>query len=150
MKDQLASLLRHAFTGWIAALVIFLTAKLSLTAEDVQAVQNALDQIGAGLLLLVITLAPIVGRLAWTWAANSLRTGSGESKNGQGSGGGLGLWVVMICTGAVMGGLPSCTPQQLAAARAVPIKGCITTDLGKICYSAKDGLTGEIDATSGK
>lgn len=150
MKDQLTSLIRHAFTGWILAAVAFLTAKLALTPDAVQAVESALNQIGAGLLLLIVTLAPIVGRLFWSWAANGFRTGSGETTtDSQSSGRGLGLWVLLGTT-VVLGGLPSCSPEQLAAARAIPIKGKILTQQGAVTYDSKSGLGFEVDARSAK
>jgi hypothetical protein len=148
MKDQAASLLRHAFTGWIAAAVLLLTAKLSLGPDDAKAVEDALKQIGAGLLLLIVTLAPVIGRLVWAWGANLFRSGAGETKGetNNGRSGGAALLILVSTTAALMGGLPSCTPAQLAAARAIPIKATILTDQGGVSYSSKGGLSVEIDA----
>lgn len=149
MKDQLASLLRHAFTGWIAAAVLFLTAKLSLGPDDGKAVEDALKQIGAGLLLLIVTLAPVIGRLVWAWGANLFRSGAGESKGSDAGGrsGGAALLLGLSTTVGIMGSLPSCTAEQLAAARAIPIKATIHTDQGGVSYSSKGGLSVEIDAS---
>lgn len=46
--------------------------------------------------------------------------------------------------------LPACTPEQLQAARNVPIRACVITDHGTACYSAKEGFSAEVDARSGK
>jgi len=60
-----------------------------------------------------------------------------------GPAGGLNLlWIAaMGMTAAAMGmGLPSCSSAQLAAARAVPIRACVITPQGKVCYSSKTGI----------
>ena len=45
--------------------------------------------------------------------------------------------------------LPSCSPAQVEAAKAVPIKACYTSkDGARVCYSSKDGV--EVDVHSGK
>lgn len=151
MKDHLASLLRHAFTSWIAAAVMYLTAKLVLDAAAVQAVESALKQIGDGLLLLIITLAPIAGRLAWSWGATIFQRGAGEQgTNDTSPSGGMGLILAIGTAAVLMGGLPSCTAEQLAAARQVPIRATVHTDQGDVSYSSKGGLGVEIDASSGK
>lgn len=152
MKDQLASLLRHTFTGWILAAVVFLTAKLSLSAEDVKAVETALNQIGAGLLLLIVTLAPVIGRLVWSWGAQIFQRGAGETKamtdDKTGLSGGVGLILTMTGAAAVlMGGLPSCSPGQLGS---MPIRAKILTPQGNLVYSSKGGLEVEVDASSAK
>jgi hypothetical protein len=48
---------------------------------------------------------------------------------------------------AAVGTLPSCSPAQIEAMRRTPIRACVVTEQGRICYSAKDGLSAEIDAT---
>jgi hypothetical protein len=140
MKDQLASLLRHAFTGWIAAIVILLTAKLSLGADDVKAVQDALNQIGAGVLMLVVTLAPILGRLVWAWGANAFRSGTGETENNGKSGGASLLCVFGTAAALMTTVLPSCSASQWAAARAIPIRIGIAGPDAALNYSSKAGL----------
>lgn len=150
MNTNLVSYLRHAFTGWIAAAVVYLTAKLMLDATAVQAVEQALKQIGDGLLLLIITLAPVIGRLVWSWIANALRLGSGETKGVTGNGVSGGTALLLLGTMAALGSLPSCNPEQLAAARTFPIKATVHTPQGDLSYSAKGGLEIEVDATSGK
>lgn len=74
--------------------------------------------------------------------------GSGETESNTGnngaSGGNVPLWLVAGATAVLMGGLPSCSPEQLAAARAVPIRIGITTDHGTAAYSSKRGI--EVDA----
>lgn len=45
-----------------------------------------------------------------------------------------------LLTAAALGGLPSCSPDQLAAARAIPVRVGITTDYGRAGYSSKRGI----------
>lgn len=42
--------------------------------------------------------------------------------------------------------LPSCSPG-FAGASSLPIRACVVTDHGRICYSNVEGLSAEIDAT---
>ena len=67
---------------------------------------------------------------------------------------GIGFWF-SVAVGCVAGtalasGLVSCSADQLAAARAVPVKACYVTNEGRVCYSNVEGLSAEIDARSGK
>ncbi len=61
-----------------------------------------------------------------------------------------GLLLGILCMGSLLGGLmTSCTPQQMEAVRAVPIKGCYLDKNGnRVCYSSKGGL--EVDYQSAK
>ncbi len=68
-----------------------------------------------------------------------------------GPAGGLSLlWITGMAAAVTGVGLPSCSPDQIAAARAIPIKACVITPEGKICYSDTDGLSAEIDARTSK
>lgn len=148
MQDKIYSAIRHAFTGWILAAVLFLTAKLSLTPEQSKTLSDALTQIGSELMLIIITLAPVVGRILWAWVGSAFRRGSGESVHGDGSSagpsGGVGLWIALSTAALCMGALPSCSPAFLEAARAVPIRIGVETDYGRGSYSSKGGI--ELDA----
>jgi hypothetical protein len=62
---------------------------------------------------------------------------------------GIGLWFCFAAV-CVAGSQVSCSPEQLAAARAVPVKACYVTHEGQICYSNVEGLSAQIDARSGK
>jgi hypothetical protein len=46
--------------------------------------------------------------------------------------------------------LPCCTPGQLALARAVPVKACVLTKYGEVCYSSQTGISTQVDLRSGK
>lgn len=74
--------------------------------------------------------------------------GSGETESNTGnsgaSGGNVPLWLVAGATAVLMGGLPSCSPALVAAARAVPIRIGVETDYGNAAYSSKRGI--EVDA----
>lgn len=67
---------------------------------------------------------------------------------------GIGFWFSLAiglgCGTALASGLVSCSADQLAAARAVPVKACYVTNKGKVCYSNVEGLSAEIDGRSGK
>lgn len=67
---------------------------------------------------------------------------------------GIGFWfsvaIGCVCGTALASGLVSCSAEQLAAAKAVPVKACYVTNEGRVCYSNVEGLSAEIDARSGK
>ena len=46
--------------------------------------------------------------------------------------------------------LPCCTPGQLALAQAVPVKACVLTEYGEVCYSSQTGISTQVDLRSGK
>lgn len=71
-----------------------------------------------------------------------------EAKDSPGLGG---PWLVVLGTAGLLGAAPpSCTPADVAAFRGLPIKGCVVTDHGAVCYSSKGGLSYEVDTRSGK
>lgn len=150
MIPKLDSYLRHVFTSWIAAAVLALTGWFALDAVQTETVTKALEQIGAGVVVLVVTLAPIAGRMLWAWISTGFRTGSGEPGNkdkNSGNVGGLTLWFTMTAATAVIlgGALPSCAPGE-----SIPIRARILTPGGSVGYSTKGGLEIAVDATSGK
>jgi len=65
---------------------------------------------------------------------------------------GIGFFVcgICVCGTALAGSLVSCSAEQLAAAKAVPVKACYLTNQGRVCYSNVEGLSAEIDGRSGK
>ena len=144
---NIPSILRHWLTLALTALTVFLGAHLFAT-DEAKAFDEAAKQLVAPLVIIGTLLITAVWRVALTWAGSLFRRGSGENDT-NGSGGSLGLWVIGAMA-ACLCGLPSCSPDQIAAARAIPIKTCVVTDKGTICYSSKSGLSAEIDATSGK
>lgn len=73
---------------------------------------------------------------------------------GDGSDGGarLPLWALIATAGSfAMVSLPSCSPAEREALKAVPLQACYIGEHGeKICYSTKDGVLVEVDRHSGK
>jgi len=145
--NAVASLARHFLTT-LAGLGGFLFAHGLIPAEAVGQANEA----GAALVepLAVITglMAAALVRLA-IFCLGKIFPAVAE-KLGATSGGMPALLIGLGTAAAVMGSLPSCSPEQLALARAVPIRSCVETDYGTVCYSSKSGIAVTVDATSGK
>ena len=141
--NAVASLARHFLTT-LAGLGGFLFAHGLIPAE-------AVGQANAAGSALVEPLAVIAGLMA----AAAVRLGifflgkifpaSAAKLGAQVGMPGLLLW--WMTAAAVMGSLPSCSSARLAA---VPIRSCVETDYGTVCYSSKSGIAVTVDATSGK
>jgi hypothetical protein len=152
MKSQFASLIRHLLTCLAGIGGFLLEAGLIDSTQVAQA-----NEAGAAL---VDPMAILCGLAA----AGLARVAIGclgkifpalAAKISGASGGALPLWLLVMTAGAlVMGCLPSCTPNgtglDWTALKSIPIKSCIVTEQGKICYSSKSGLEVEVDARSGK
>jgi hypothetical protein len=144
--NAIASLTRHFLTT-LAGLGGFLFANGLIPAEAVAQANEA----GAAL---VDPLTVIAGLLA----AGGLRLAifclgkifPAVAEKLSGASGGMPLLMVGLTTAAFMGALPSCSAAQLAAARAVPVRSCVETDYGTVCYSSKSGVAVTVDATSRK
>ena len=144
--NAIASLTRH-FLTYLAGLGGFLFAHGVIP-------ENAVAQANEAGAALVDPLAVICGLLA----AAAVRLGifllgkifPATAEKLAASSGGTALLALGMTAAALMGALPSCSPEQLAAARAVPVKVCYVTAKGPVCYSSKDGLSAEIDTRSGK
>ena len=145
-RNALASLTRHFITT-LAGLGGFLFAHGLIPAEAV----GQADAAGAAL---VEPLTVIAGLLAATGARlaifclGKIFPALAEKLGSQS--GMAGLWVMGLTAAAIGGSLPSCSPEQLASARAVPIRSCVETDYGTVCYSSKSGIAVTVDTTSGK
>ena len=144
----LATLTRHAATYLVGIFVAWFTVYLTLPGEA-QAAADAANALVEPVVVLVGLAAVVISRLAMPVLTRIFRLSAGE---GSGTGaGGLPLLVLGLGLGtAAVGMLPSCSPEQLAAARAVPLKACVMTPKGPVCYSTKDGLSVEIDTRSRK
>lgn len=80
-------------------------------------------------------------------------SGAGETVDNMSGGRSGGTWLLAMGLGlgtAAVGILSSCSPDQLAAARAVPVRSCVETDYGTVCYSSKSGIAVSVDAKSRK
>ena len=149
---NIPSILRHWLTLALTALTVFVGAHL-LAPDETRAFDDAAKQLVAPLVIIGTLVATAIWRMALTWISNIFRTGSGETtdKTTRGSsGGGLPLWVCIGTLAGCMGFLPACSSAQWAAARAIPIRTCVITDQGTVCYSSKAGLSAEIDLQSAK
>jgi hypothetical protein len=149
MNDKLFSILRHWITALLTAFTLWIVGILTLDAEHQKMLTDAAGQLVTPLVTILGLVAVAVWRLALTWISQLFRHGSGEQGVNDSSSGGTAL-ILLIGTAAVLGGLPSCSPSLVEAARAVPIKGTLHTDHGDLSYSSKSGLEIEVDATSGK
>lgn len=137
MNPKLDSYLRHVFTAWITAAVVALTAWFTLDEKDVAAVTDGFGKIGEGVLIVLAVVVPALGRLAWAWLAQLFRTGSGEENGKDGGNGSGGMSLLLLgCTMAGMGFLPSCS-----SLRGVPVNIGIQGPGYSAGYSAKGGLT---------
>jgi hypothetical protein len=144
---NIASHVRHFLTGLAALGTWFLSWHL-IAPDQAAAVNQAGADLITPLTVILSAIGACVARLAMAWAANLFRQGTGEG-GGSNPSGGTAL-LILTCTAAALGGLPSCSPAQLAAARAMPIRIGITTDHGTAAYSSKRGVEVDVDATSAK
>jgi hypothetical protein len=141
MKETLTSLLRHALTA-LAGLGTFMYAQGYIGAADVAAVN------GNGLALSDALLPILVAVLTRLFIKFSGKLRDAHVNEGKNNNGFLGL-LLLGAVGFIGMTLPSCSPAQVEAAKAVPIRGCYTSEDGyRVCYSSKDGV--EVDVHSGK
>jgi hypothetical protein len=141
---NIPSILRH----WFTLLATLLTGWLVLPAEQQAELTKALGDLVGPLAIILTLVVTATWRMALTWLSKIFRAGSGELEN-RGPSGGMGL-LLMITAVALGGALPSCSPAEVEALRGIPIKGCIQTDDGTVCYSSKGGISYEIDRRSNK
>jgi len=145
--NTLLSHLRHYLT-FLAGIGGMLLAHSLITPDQVSQANAAGAQLIEPVMVILGLVAAGVARLVISGVTKIF-----ESIGSNGSG----IWTpVMTIGGLAMGAgfigfsLPSCTSQDLAAVRSVPAKFCVVHDQGKICYSNQNGLSAEVDATSGK
>lgn len=141
---NIASILRH----WFTLFATLVTGWLVLPAAQQAELGKALGDLVAPLTVIGTLLITAGWRLALGWLGRIFRSETGEDAGGLG---GLPLLVVIGAAAGLLGtALPSCAPGDVAALRGIPIKGCIQTDDGTVCYSSKGGLSYEIDRRSNK
>jgi hypothetical protein len=135
-----ATLIRHAVTYLVGLLVAWFAIHLT-APDDLKAATDAANALVEPLCVVAGFVAVILTRLAMPFFSRLFRLGSGETED-KGSAGGLSpcvlLWIGM--TVAFMGSLPSCSPAELDAARAVPITFHLVGPDGSVGYSSKGGL----------
>jgi hypothetical protein len=147
---NLASQIRH-FLAFLAGLGTLFLSWHIIAPDQVEAVNKAGGELISPLVIILGAVGACVFRAALTWIYQLFRTGAGETETKTGgSGGSLPLWVLMGTLAGCMGFLPACSSAQWAAARAIPIRTCVITDQGTVCYSSKSGLSAEIDLQSAK
>jgi hypothetical protein len=142
------SILRHWFITAATALTVWLVAFLTLSADDAHKLSEALGMLVEPLIVITGIVAVAAWRIFLAKAGSAFRLGSGETDKD--SAGGLSPCVIALgMAAAFMGSLPSCSPAQLDAARAVPITFHLVGPDGSVGYSSKGGLviSGEIRAT---
>lgn len=149
---NIPSILRHWFTLAATAITAWLVGILLLSADDQAALAKAVSDLVGPLVIIGTLIVTALWRVALEWITQLFRRGAGEQEvEKSGGSGGTTPLILLACTAAaLMGGLPSCTPPLMEAARAVPIRIGITTDHGTAAYSSKGGIEVAVDATSGK
>jgi hypothetical protein len=142
--EYLKSLTRHWLTWAFSAAVIWLVATFQLSEADMNVLTAEFAKITNSVLVVLVLIAPLVGRFVLTWFSTFFRTGSGEPKDKTtGASGGASLWCVLGTAAALLMttiALPSCTSAQWAAARAIPIRIGIAGPDAAVGYSSKSGL----------
>jgi hypothetical protein len=128
MKNIISTSLRHIFTA-LAGLGTFLAMHGLIGPSDGAAVDVAGATLGDAL---AVVAAALVARLV-VWATGMVVTGGVPN---------VPLWMLSwLCVGTlVAGGLPACSPAQMEAARAIPIRIGIQGPDGAATYSSKGGL----------
>lgn len=139
---NLASQIRHYLT-FLAGLGGLLLSWHLIAPDQVEAVNQAGKDLIDPLTLIAGALAAGIARLAIGYITSFFSRGTGDV----GKADKLPLWLLagIVSTAAALGGLPSC-----AAIKDVPVRACLLTDQGTVCYSTKSGLSADVDARSAK
>jgi hypothetical protein len=143
MNPKFDSYLRHLFTAWITAAVLYLATLFALDEKSAAALVDGFSRIADGVLILLAVLVPAAGRLLWAWAANTFRREGGNERTDDNDerGGGSGGISLLLVTGAavgILGSLPSCSA---AFAETQDFK---TQDARKEFAEQRPGLVAEI------
>lgn len=130
--NAVASQIRHYLT-FLAGLGGLLLSWHLIAPEDVAKANEAGAALIEPLTVLVGLVAAGVTRLAIAWLTNFFN----KAKDSGGTSGGVGLLLAGLLIGtAAVGTLPSCSPAQIAAVRAVPLKVCATYHGVEVCASS--------------
>jgi hypothetical protein len=136
---NIASILRHWFTLAATLVTAWIVGLLALDADQQAELAKAFGDLVGPLVIIGTLIITAAWRIALTWAGNTFRRGAGEENGEKKSGpsGGAGLLLLMTCTAAVLGGLPSCSLSG------VPVTASVELPEGKLSYSAKGGINME-------
>lgn len=129
----LATLFRHGVTYLVGLLIAWFT--LHLSGADLKSASDAANALIEPLVIVLGFVGVILTRLAMPYLSKIFRRGAGET-DGDSGGGLLPCFIVLSMAAAFMGSLPSCSPQQIAAVRAVPLKVCATYHGVEVCASS--------------
>ena len=89
---------------------------------------------------LVVVIMAVLMRLILKYGGKLFSADKDGTQNGGGT-----LLLLLGMAGLMGMGLPSCSPGQMEAVRAVPIKACyLDKDGNRVCYSSKGGLEVEV------
>ena len=127
-----ATLARHEVTYLVGLLVAWFT--LHLTApEDLKTATDSAHALVEPLVVVAGFVAVILTRLAMPALNKIFRRGSGEN-DGDSAGGLSPCWIIVVMAAALMGALPSCSPNG------TPVTFRLIGPDGAIGYSSKGGL----------
>jgi hypothetical protein len=136
---NIASQIRHFLTFLAGLGGLFLSWQI-IAPDQVAAVDKAGADLIDPLIIIIGAVAAGLARLALGWIGSLIGLGAGELGN---KASGFPVWVGLIATAALVGVLPSCSPAQMDALRAVPIRVGVETPDSRVSYSSKGGLVVE-------
>ena len=139
--NALYSLLRHIVTA-IAALSAYFALYDPAQAQGADGMP--LDPLGAA----GMTIAVALTRWVLSWVSRGLAKLAAAEGGISG-----GTWCVigwLSMAVGIVGSLPSCAPGWRTSLGGVPVKACVATDQGTVCYSSDDGATATVDLRSAK
>lgn len=134
MKETLTSLLRHAFTA-LLGLGTFMYSQGYIGSDDVADV-NASGAAMANALSAIIVV--LLSRLFLKFSGKLIDAHVNEEKNDNGF---LGL-LLLGMVGLFGFALPSCSPAQVEAVRAIPVRASFVDKQGRVwAYDPRTGVS---------
>ena len=135
---NLSTQLRH-FLSFLAGLGTMFLGWHIIAPEQVEAVNKAGAELISPLMVIIGAVGVCLFRLVIA------KLGSFFARIGNKSSGGMsgGASLLVVGLGMAAGSgclLPSCSPAQVAALRAIPIRTCVYGPDGGICYSRESGV----------
>lgn len=143
--SYIASALRKCAMA-VAGAGAYIASKGVIDATDAAAVDGATTSIATGL---AVIATAIISHLLGKWLADTKSSGRVAGTTAAAPG-----WALWLCVGASAGlmvlALPACSPGTMELIKAHPVKSCVLTDYGTVCYSSKSGLDVTVDLDSRK